>query len=226
MPCIANFDDFDPLKLEKGVSLVIVRPGELLPVCDLIILPGSKATIADLSFLRRQGWDIDLKAHARRGGKVLGICGGYQMLGRRIADPEGCEGRPGEVAGLGLLEVETVLSGEKIVRDCAGVSASDGAPFAGYEIHMGRTFGPDCARPLLRFADGRPEGAVSADGRIRGAYVHGLFGHDAQRAAWLRDLGAPVSDLGYDREVERVLDALAAHLERHVDVDRLLGLAS
>ena len=225
MPCIANFDDFDPLKLESGVSLVMVRPGEPLPVCDLVILPGSKATIADLAFLRAQGWDIDLSAHARRGGRVLGICGGYQMLGRRIADPEGVEGSPGEVAGLGLIDVETLLTGDKILRECAGVSVADGKPFTGYEMHMGRTFGPDCARLLLRFADGRAEGAVSADGRICGAYVHALFGHDAQRAAWLKQLGAPASSLDYDHEVERVLDEWAAHLERHVDIDRLLGLA-
>ena len=225
VPCIANFDDFDPLRMEPGVSLVMVRPGEPLPVCDLVILPGSKATIADLAFFRRQGWDIDLFAHARRGGRVLGVCGGYQMLGKRIADPEGLEGPPGAVAGLGLLEVETVLAGEKILRECAGVSVADGAPFAGYEMHVGRTRGADCARPLLRMADGRAEGAVSADGRICGAYVHGLFSHDAQRAAWLNWLGAPASGFDYADEVERTLDELAAHLEHHVDIDRLLGLA-
>jgi len=225
-PCIANFDDFDPLKAEPGVSLVMVRPGEPLPVCDLVILPGSKATISDLAFFRAQGWDIDLQAHARRGGRLLGLCGGYQMLGRRIADPQGLEGPPTEVAGLGLLDVETVLTAEKILRECDGVSVADGAPFAGYEIHMGRTSGPDCARPLLRMRDGRPEGAVSASGRIRGAYVHGLFGRNSQRAAWLKELGSPASRLDYDHEVERVLDEWAAHLERHVQIDRLLGLAS
>jgi adenosylcobyric acid synthase len=226
MPCIANFDDFDPLKAEAGVTLVMVQPGEPLPVCDLVILPGSKATIADLAFLRAQGWDIDIYAHARRGGRVLGICGGYQMLGRRIADPDGHEGPPGEVVGLGLLEVETLLTAEKVLRDCAGVSVADGAPFSGYEMHMGFTSGPDCARPLLRMRDGRPEGAVSARGRVSGAYVHGLFGNDAQRAAWLKELGAPSSGLHYEHEIERVLDAWAAHLERHVQVDRLISLAS
>jgi adenosylcobyric acid synthase len=225
MPCIANFDDFDPLKLEPDVSLVMVLPGEPLPLCDLVILPGSKATIPDLAFLRGQGWDVDLLAHARRGGRVLGICGGYQMLGRRIADPDGIESAAGEVAGLSLLDVETVLTGDKTLRDCAGTLVEDGAAFKGYEMHVGRTYGPDCARPLLRFADGRADGAVSANGRVRAAYVHGLFSHDTQRAAWLRWLGASVSTLDYEQEVERALDELAAHLEAHVDLDELLTLA-
>ena len=151
---IANFDDFDPLRLEPGVRLVMVKPGEPLPVADLVILPGSKATIADLAFLRAQGWDIDLPAHVRRGGRVLGICGGYQMLGRRIADPEGVEGPPGEVEGLGLLDVETVMTGDKALTHVTGTCLANGAPFAGYEMHIGRTTGPDCARPLLRLADG------------------------------------------------------------------------
>ncbi len=226
LPCIANFDDFDPLEMESEVSLVMTPPGHPLPLCDLVILPGSKATIADLAFLRAQGWDIDLLAHVRRGGRVLGVCGGYQMLGRRIADPSGLEGEAGDVAGLGLLDVETTLTGRKTLRVCAGASVADGVPFTGYEMHLGRTGGPDCARPLLRFADGRPEGAVSADGLIRGAYVHGLFAQDAQRAAWLRWLGASAaSTLDYSHEIERTLDDLAAHLEAHVDLDALLALA-
>ncbi len=225
LPHIANFDDFDPLRLEPDVRLVMVEPGEPLPLCDLVILPGSKATIPDLAFLRAQGWDIDLYAHVRRGGRVLGVCGGYQMLGRRITDPHGIESTTREIEGLGLLDVDTELTGDKTLRQCAGVSIADDAAFSGYEMHVGRTAGPDCARPLLRFADGRAEGAVSANGRIRAAYVHGLFGHDAQRAAWLRWLGASDSPLVYAQEIERVLDALAAHLAQHVDLDRLLSLA-
>jgi adenosylcobyric acid synthase len=225
LPHIANFDDFDPLKLEPDVSLVMVRPGSPLPLCDLVILPGSKATIPDLAFFRRQGWDIDLFAHTRRGGRVLGVCGGYQMLGRWIADPQGIESAASQVDGLGLLDVETVLTGDKTLRDCAGASVEDGVPFTGYEMHVGRTRGPDLARPLLRFTDGRADGAVSVDGRVRAAYVHGLFGHNAQRAAWLRWLGASVSTLDYDHEIEGALDELAAHLEAHVDLDKLLRLA-
>jgi adenosylcobyric acid synthase len=223
---IANFDDLDPLKLEPGVRLAMVPPGTPLPrEASLVILPGSKATIADLAEFRRQGWDIDLAAHVRHGGRVLGLCGGLQMLGRRIADPRGIEGPPGACDGLGLLDIETVLTGDKTLRSVTGVSIADGVPFAGYEMHVGATTGPDCARPLLQFADGRPDGAVSADGRIRAAYVHGLFAADAQRAAWLAWLGGMPSGLAYEAEVEKALDGLAAHLAQCIDLERLLNLA-
>ena len=225
LPRISNFDDLDPLKLEPEVDLRLVRPGEALPVCDLVILPGSKATIPDLAALRANGWDIDVLAHARRGGRVLGLCGGYQMLGASVADPDGIEGPPGTVPGLGLLAVDTVLTGAKLLRPVAGTSAADGTPFAGYEMHVGETAGLDRARPLLRFADGTGDGAASADGRIAGCYVHGLFADDRQRGAWLRRLGGTPSDLGYEAEVDRVLDRLADHLGAHVDLDGLLGLA-
>jgi adenosylcobyric acid synthase len=224
LPHIANFDDFDPLRLEPNVRLTMVRPGEPLPIADLVVLPGSKATIADLAFLRTQGWDIDLLAHARRGGRVLGICGGYQMLGRSIADLEGVEGPAGEVQGLGLLEVDTVMAGEKALRPIAGVCLANGASFFGYEMHVGRTSGRDCARPLLRLCDGREDGAISAGGRVMGAYAHGLFADDSQRAAWLMALGAP-SDLAYEATVERTLDELAAHLAGCIDLEALLALA-
>ncbi len=225
LPCISNFDDLDPLAPEPDVDLVMVRAPDPLPLADLVVLPGSKATIADLDALRRAGWDIDILAHARRGGRVLGLCGGYQMLGRSIADPDGTEGAPATRAGLGLLAVDTVLGGDKILRAVRGTSVADDVPFAGYEMHLGRTTGEDCARPLLRFADGVPDGATSPDGRIAAAYVHGLFADDAQRAAWLRRLGAAPATLDYEHEVDRVLDALAAHLAAHVDLDALLALA-
>jgi adenosylcobyric acid synthase len=225
LPRISNFDDFDPLKMEPGVSLVMVAPGEPLPVCDLVILPGSKATIADLAFLRAQGWDVDLFAHVRRGGKVLGICGGYQMLGRKIADPLGVEGAPGAVEGLGLLDVETEFSGEKTLSACAGVSLAEGAAFTGYEMHVGVTQGPDSGQPMLRFHDGRADGATSPDQKIRACYVHGLFAHEAMRGALLRWIGAETSNLAYEAEVDRILDALADHLARHVDLDALVRLA-
>jgi adenosylcobyric acid synthase len=221
---IANFDDFDPLRLEPNVRLIMVPPGEPLPLAHLVILPGTKATIADLAFFRAQGWDIDLFAHVRRGGRALGICGGYQMLGRRLADPQGLEGPASKVQGLGLIDVETILAGEKTLRSVSGICLANGARFSGYEMHVGRTRGPDCARPLLRFADGREDGAISGDGRVMGAYAHGLFADDRQRAAWLATLGAG-SDLSYDLTVERTLDELAAHLARHIDLDALLGLA-
>ena len=221
---IANFDDFDPLSLEPSVRLVFVKPGEPIPVADCVILPGSKATIADLGFFRAQGWDIDLIAHVRRGGRVLGVCGGYQMLGRRVADPEGMEGSPGAVAGLGLIDVETALTGEKTLERVEGANVLNGAPFAGYEMHVGRTTGPDCARPLLRFADGRLDGAVAPGGRVMGAYVHGLFADDRHRAAFLAALGA-VASVAYETTVEATLDALADHLETHLDCDGLLAAA-
>jgi adenosylcobyric acid synthase len=226
LPGIANFDDLDPLRMEPAVSLVLVRSGECLPAdADLILLIGSKTTIGDLATFHNEGWDIDLAAHARRGGHVFGLCGGYQMLGKKIADPLGLEGPPGDVPGLGLLDIETEMVGEKILAPVSGTAVADGTPFTGYEIHCGRTSGADCARPLLRFADGRCDGAVSADGRIAGCYVHGFFGGDTQRRAFLARLGAAPSDVSYFGRVEQALDAVAAHLEAHVDLDLLLSLA-
>jgi adenosylcobyric acid synthase len=223
LPHISNFDDFDPLQAEPGVRFVFVQPGGPLPAADLVILPGSKATIADLRAMRAQGWDIDILAHARRGGKVLGVCGGYQMLGRSVSDPEGIEGPPETVAGLGLLDAETVLGGAKTLTRIGGHSLGDGAPFTGYEIHVGRTQSRE--RPLLAFAGGREDGAESRDGRVRGCYVHGLFGDDAQRRAWLAWIGAPASPLAYEAQVETTLDRLADHLETHAQVDAMLAMA-
>ncbi len=226
LPRIANFDDLDPLKLEPRLRLVLVRTGEPIPAqARLVILPGSKATIADMRALRAEGWDIDLAAHLRRGGQVLGLCGGYQMLGRVIADPDGIEGEPSHCQGLGLLDVETVLTADKSLRAVTGESTACGAPFQGYEMHVGVTTGPDAARPVLRFADGRLDGAMTEDGRVRGVYVHGLFADPRQREALLRSLGTSGSGLSYEGDVEATLDKLAAHLEAHMDLDRLLSLA-
>jgi adenosylcobyric acid synthase len=225
LPHIANFDDLDPLDAEPAVELLRVRAGAALPGdADLVILPGSKATIADLTALRSAGFDIDIAAHRRRGGMVLGLCGGYQMLGTSVADPAGVEGPPGSVAGLGLLDVKTTLSDDKRLKPVRG-QTDDGAPFSGYEMHMGVTEGADCARPFARLADGTAEGAISPDGRVIGTYVHGLFADDRQRAAWLARFGAGGSLVAYDDSVERTLDALAAHVAAHVDLDRLLSLA-
>ncbi|CAO3374385.1 cobyric acid synthase [Azospirillum argentinense] len=223
---IANFDDFDPLAQEPDVALSMVPRGQPLPGdADLVILPGSKATIADLAVLRAQGWDVDLTAHRRRGGRVLGICGGYQMLGRRIADPDGIEGAPGEAEGLGLLEVDTVLKGPKVLEEATGTDSATGAAVAGYEMHMGRTEGSDRVRPMLTLADGRTDGAVSADGRVMGCYLHGLFGADGFRAAFLAGLGGEASGQSYAATVEQALDRIAARLEEHVDIDALLAAA-
>jgi adenosylcobyric acid synthase len=225
LPHIANFDDLDPLGAEPEVELIMVERGTSMAVCDLIVLPGSKATIADLATFRTEGWDIDIAAHVRRGGRVLGLCGGYQMLGRTLADPEGIEGSPSTVSGLGLLDVETVISGEKRLAKVSGETSADGVPLNGYEMHMGVTSGPATAAPLVRFGDGRVDGAVSACGRVAGTYVHGFFADDRQRAAWVARLGGKPAGFSYEAEVEKTLDALAQHLEGHMDVDRLLKLA-
>ena len=222
---IANFDDLDPLRLEPGVSVEMVRPGQPVPGdADLVIVPGTKSTRGDLAYLREQGWDIDLAAHRRRGGRILGICGGYQMLGRRVADPEGIEGAPGASEGLGLLDVETVMTPEKQVTRVAGEDIASGCPVEGYEIHIGRTEGADRVRPLFRIG-GAEEGAQSPDGCVAGAYLHGLFSGDAFRRAYLEGLGAAASGLAYEAEVEATLDRLADHLEAHLDLDGLLAVA-
>ena len=225
---IANFDDLDPLRAEDGVSVVMAAAGQALPGdADLVLLPGSKATRADLAYLRDQGWDIDIRSHVRRGGRVLGICGGYQMLGRAVADPDGIEGSPGESPGLGLLDVATVLAGRKKLARVSGTDAATGEPVEGYEIHVGETGGGDAdARPMLRLADG-PDGAVSADGRIAGCHVHGLFASDRFRAAFLQRLrpGARAA-MDYEAGIESALDALAGHLEAHLDIDAVLQASS
>ncbi len=222
---IANFDDLDPLAAEPGVRLTMLRAGAALPGdADLVILPGSKSTRGDLAFLRAQGWDVDLAAHVRRGGRVMGICGGFQMLGRVVRDPDGIEGPAGETEGPGLLDVQTVMTADKRLTETDAVHAGSGVAFRGYEIHIGATEGPDRARPFAH-VEGRPEGAVSADGRIAGSYLHGMFRDDAFRRAWLAAEGARSSDFAYGATVERTLDALAAHMEAHLDLDALFAVA-
>ncbi|QPM89008.1 Cobyric acid synthase [Pseudooceanicola algae] len=221
---IANFDDLDPLAAEPGVTLEIIAPGRPLPGdAALVLIPGSKATIADLDAFRANGWDIDLAAHIRRGGHVLGLCGGYQMLGQSVSDPEGLEGRPGRYPGLGHLNIDTVMRPGKRVALSAARHPASGAALSGYEIHLGETSGPDCDRAWLDLS-GRREGAASEDGRIQGCYLHGLFASDGFRATFLDRLGAP-SQPGYGASVDRVLDDLAAHIEAHMDLDRLLAMA-
>ena len=224
LPRIANFDDLDPLRAEPGVSLVLVQPGKALPRnADLVLLPGSKATRADLAALRANGWDVDILAHHRAGGTIIGICGGYQMLGRSIADPEGIEGPPGTSAGLGLLDVETVLGPVKVLRSEAATHLGSGATLSGYHMHMGETLGPARTRPFARVGEA-DEGAVSADGRVMGTYLHGLFAADGFRRAFIGAAASP--DLAFEAEIEAALDGLANHLETHLDIDSLLALAS
>ena len=224
---IANFDDLDPLHGEPDVDVVMVSPGQVLPGdADLILLPGSKNTIADLAFLRQQGWDIDILAHHRRGGPILGICGGYQMLGQSITDPDGMEGASRHASGLGLLEIETVLSPEKHLGECTGTHLESGLEVRGYEIHLGNSDGPDHQRPFLHI-NGLPDGARSPDGRVAGCYLHGLLTSDRFRHAFLSAL-RPRADSGlvYDELVDRTLDGLAGHLESNLDLDRMLEIAN
>ncbi|MGV8853801.1 MAG: cobyric acid synthase [Devosia sp.] len=224
LPRIANFDDLDPLRAEPGVNLVLVQPGQAIPRnADLIILPGSKATRSDLAALRANGWDIDIIAHHRAGDKILGICGGYQMLGRTIADPQGIEGDAGTSQGLGLLDVETVLSPVKQLRVEEAVHLPSGAAVSGYHMHMGVSTGFDVSRPFARIGN-QDEGAISADGRVQGTYLHGLFAADGFRRAVLGAIAAP--DFAYEASIEQTLDDLAAHLERHLDIDALMALAT
>lgn len=222
---IANFDDLDPLTATPDVTVDIIEAGRPLPGdADLVIIPGSKSTIADLSHFRAQGWDVDLAAHVRRGGHVLGICGGYQMLGTEIVDEDGIEGAPSRVAGLGLLDVRTVMAQQKRLARSNATYLPTGDRVSGYEIHIGVTDGPDTGRAWLSL-EGRNEGAASADGRIKGCYLHGLFAADAFRAAFLADIGMPITHHDYSQSVEDTLDALADHLATHMDLDALLRLA-
>ncbi|WP_225205608.1 cobyric acid synthase [Novosphingobium huizhouense] len=224
LPRIANFDDLDPLRSEPEVELVMVPPGQQIPLAaDLVVLPGTKATAADLAFVREQGWDIDILHHHRRGGMVLGICGGYQMLGRELADPLGIEGAPGGCAGLGLLDVRTELGPRKALRRVSGIAL--GARFDGYEMHMGTTAGPDCARPFAQLDDRGAEGAVSADGRVIGTYCHGLLGGPALRARLLQRIAARSDGHDHARLVDAALDQLADALEKHLDLERMIALA-
>ncbi|MGV2066122.1 cobyric acid synthase [Agrobacterium sp. 22-226-1] len=224
LPHISNFDDLDPLDMEPDIELIRVRAGETIPAdCRLILLCGSKSTIADLAVLKNAGLDIDIKAHVRRGGHVLGLCGGYQMLGKTVADPDGIEGPPATVEGMGLLDVDTVLTGDKRLISVHGTSF-DGIDLSGYEMHVGETTSGTDSLPFSKI-DGHEDGAVSPDGRIFGTYIHGLFSDDRQRGAWLERLGGQNTELNYDAQVDAVLDRLAAHMEQHLDLDRLLAIA-
>ncbi|TIN05400.1 MAG: cobyric acid synthase CobQ, partial [Mesorhizobium sp.] len=222
---IANFDDLDPLKAEPQVEVVFVPPGQHLPDdAGLVIIPGSKSTIGDLLRFRENGWDRDLLAHRKRGGHVVGICGGFQMLGRVVRDPDGIEGSVTETDGLGLLDVETVMQPEKTVRNVSARSVQFDLPLEGYEIHLGRTTGPDTLRPSA-VINGADDGAVSADGKVSGTYLHGLFSADAFRAKFLENLGVKGGGIDHRAEVERALDEVAAELETHLDCDAIFGLA-
>lgn len=226
LPRIANFDDLDPLAAEPNVSLHILEPGQALPGdTDVVLLAGSKATLGDLAAMRAAGWDIDIMAHVRRGGWVVGLCGGFQMLGRQVEDPVGVEGLPGSAPGLGLLDVDTELAGDKTLALCQGFELASGLPVRGYEIHLGRTTREPGTAAMLTI-EGHPDGAVSPSGRVMGCYLHGLFASDAFRHAFLaRVAQGATGSVAYEARIEAALDSLAAQLERELDLDRLLALA-
>lgn len=227
LPHIANFDDFDPLRTEPQVELIFIPPGQPLPLdASLIILPGSKATIADLEFFRAQGWDIDLLAHVRRGGRVLGICAGYQMLGNEVLDPDRIEGPRASTRGLGLLDITTTMTGNKQLRAITGIDLATGSPVSGYEMHLGLSMGPATSRPFIRFDDGATDGALAPNGRIFGCHIHGLFHAPKFRSTFLSLLGATSNDEDYSHRVEQSLDAVAACLERSLDIDAILRIAN
>ncbi|MFQ5765374.1 MAG: cobyric acid synthase [Rhodospirillales bacterium] len=225
---IANFDDLDPLSAEPGVHVTIVDPGSPLPAdADVVIIPGSKATLADLKLIRDEGWDVDIQAHMRRGGLVVGLCGGFQMLGKTVADPDGVEGPPSDAPGLGLLDVVTVIAKNKTLGERQGAEEATGEAVRGYEMHMGATTGPGLGRPWLTLSGGRGEGARSADGRVMGSYLHGIFAADGFRHAFLSRLRSGAFEVGaYEALVDETLDELAAHLEAHLDLDGLLAAAA
>ncbi len=225
LPRIANFDDLDPLAAEPNVSVRIIEMGQPLPQsADLILLPGSKSTISDLAALRAEGWDVDIAAHLRHGKPVMGLCGGYQMLGKRIADPSGIEGPIQVIEGLGLLDVETILETAKTTRAASGIHCQSGQYLKGYEIHLGQTTGPDRERAFVEFDD-HTDGASSPDGLVTGTYMHGAFASDTFRKHFLSNLGVAASGYSYDRSIDTILDELAGHLESHLDIDQMLEIA-
>ena len=223
---IANFDDLDPLVAEPNVTVEIIEPGRPLPGdAALVILPGSKSTISDLENFRANGWDIDLQGHQRRGGHILGICGGYQMLGKKIHDPDGIEVPPRTVSGLGYLNVETVISPKKNLSLINAFTIESNVPVSGYEIHMGQTSGPDCERNWLRLPN-RNEGAMNGSRDVRGSYLHGLFNSDVFRSEFLSNLGAASNLVSYQADIEKTLDELGEFIEKHLDVNKLISLCS
>jgi adenosylcobyric acid synthase len=224
LPRISNHTDFDPLRQQPQIDLRYVGPGESPPQADLIILPGSKSVRADLQWLRAHGWDHYLVRHLRYGGKLIGICGGFQMLGRYIDDPLGVEGPPGECPGLGWLDFDTVLEADKQLRNLTGVLTLDSAPVHGYEIHAGASRGRALAHPAM-LLDGRPDGAISDDGQILGTYLHGLFEGPVACAALLRWAGLrEPRTVDYMTVREQAIERLADTIESHLDIEQILSL--
>ncbi|MCQ2997703.1 cobyric acid synthase [Pseudomonas syringae] len=218
LPRISNHTDFDPLRLHPQVNLQFIGPGQAIPSADLIILPGSKSVRSDMAYLRANGWDSAIARHLRYGGKLLGICGGLQMLGEQLHDPLGLEGAPGSSAGLGLLAMSTVLEEEKQLRNVKGRLSLEGVRVSGYEIHAGVTTGSALENPAVLLDDDRCDGAQSADGQIFGTYLHGLFETPEACSALLRWAGLQdVQQVDYHALRERDIERLADLVENHLD---------
>lgn len=224
---ISNFDDLDPLRAEPGVEVRFIPPGQPIPLdADAIVLAGTKSTITDLGMVRDQGWDHDILAAYRKGISVVGICGGFQMLGHSIEDSKAVDGAAGSAQGLGLFDMMTVMTKDKLVRPVRGLTVTESDPVSGYEIHTGRSQGPAFDQPFCRLEDGTAEGALAAGGRLMGTYIHGLFASDPFRSRWLGNLRSGFSSTtDYEQGVERALDELAKGLEAALDIDALFGLA-
>lgn len=224
LPRISNHTDFDPLRLHPQVSLSFIGPDQPIPCADVIVLPGSKSTASDLAWLKRQGWDAAMTRHLRYGGKVLGICGGFQMLGEWVDDPDGLEGTPGKVAGLGLLPLTTRMVAGKQLRNVSGMLVGEEAKVKGYEIHNGVSKGSALDNPLFDLGT-HLDGAISEDGQVMGTYLHGLFDHPDACQALLTKLGlAKAGSVDYNAHREQALERLADTLEAHLDIDAILAL--
>ncbi len=223
---IANLDDLDPLAAEPDVDVIFVQPGEAIPAdVAVVILPGSKATRADLEVIRAEGWDIDIAAHVRRGGYLVGLCAGFQSLVTTVSDPDGIEGPPGDTPGLGYLDLVTSMRGKKVLEQVAGHDRWSNSPIRGYEMHVGETTGPGLSNPWVTLGN-KPVGAIDDSGRVMGCYIHGIFASDGFRAAFLRHIGnADRASIAYDRMVEETLNKLADHMEANVDIDAILKAA-
>ncbi len=223
-PRISNHTDFDPLRLHPQVNLQFIGPEQKIPAADLIILPGSKNVRADLLWLKSQGWDKAIIKHCRYGGRLLGICGGFQMLGKQIHDPDGIEDAAGSSEGLGLLEMETTLTDNKQLKNVTGQFCFADAPVNGYEIHAGISSGKALLRPFCKLKDG-PDGAISDDRQIIGSYVHGLFSHPQSLSVLLEWAGVTApDDFDYTALCEQDIERLADMVEQHLDTDRLMNL--